>query len=85
MALPTLRMIAFILGIFLITLAISMGIPVITQLSVNAPRNRQHSDGYRQANLQEEVAPFADDATQFGCQRLQDQRRYADEENQERS
>ncbi|MBV2132789.1 TrkH family potassium uptake protein [Pseudomonas sp. MAP12] len=36
MALPTLRMIAFILGIFLITLAISMGIPILTLLTMGA-------------------------------------------------
>ena len=40
MALPTLRMIAFILGIFLITLAISMGNPVITQLSMTGAEER---------------------------------------------
>ncbi|HEY8329772.1 MAG TPA: TrkH family potassium uptake protein [Pseudomonas sp.] len=37
MALPTLRMIAFILGIFLITLALSMIIPIITLLSMDNP------------------------------------------------
>jgi trk system potassium uptake protein TrkH len=34
MALPTLRMIAFILGIFLITLAISMAIPIVVELTM---------------------------------------------------
>ncbi|MCM2330061.1 trk system potassium uptake protein TrkH [Geopseudomonas sagittaria] len=37
MALPTLRMIAFILGIFLITLGVSMVIPIITLLSMGTP------------------------------------------------
>ena len=37
MALPTLRLIAFLLGIFLITLAFSMIIPIITQLSMGPP------------------------------------------------
>lgn len=37
MALPTLRLIAFILGIFLITLAFSMIIPIITLLSMGTP------------------------------------------------
>ena len=32
MALPTLRIIGFIIGIFLITLAISMAIPMLTLL-----------------------------------------------------
>ncbi|MCY1406571.1 Trk system potassium uptake protein TrkI [compost metagenome] len=37
MALPTLRLIAFLLGIFLITLAFSMIIPIITLLSMGTP------------------------------------------------
>jgi len=40
MALPTLRLIAFILGIFLITLAVSMIIPIITQLTMKGSEER---------------------------------------------
>ncbi|HEY6611236.1 MAG TPA: TrkH family potassium uptake protein [Pseudomonas sp.] len=40
MALPTLRMIAFILGIFLITLAVSMVIPILTQLTMKGTEER---------------------------------------------
>lgn len=40
MALPTLRMIAFILGIFLITLAGSMIIPIVTQLTMSGAEER---------------------------------------------
>lgn len=40
MALPTLRMIAFILGIFLITLAVSMVIPILTQLTIKGTEER---------------------------------------------
>lgn len=40
MALPTLRMIAFILGIFLITLAVSMVIPILTQLTMKGSEER---------------------------------------------
>ena len=40
MALPTLRMIAFILGIFLITLAVSMAIPIVTQLTMKGADER---------------------------------------------
>ncbi|OEC41879.1 potassium transporter TrkH [Pseudomonas sp. 1D4] len=39
MALPTLRLIGFIIGIFLITLAISMVIPVITVIAYDRPQD----------------------------------------------
>ena len=45
MALPTLRMIAFILGIFLITLAVSMAIPVLTLLMIGTRQSCPPSSG----------------------------------------
>ena len=39
MALPTLRIIGFIIGIFLITLAVSMAIPMLTLLIFEHPED----------------------------------------------
>ena len=45
MALPTLRIIAFIIGIFLITLSASMVIPMLALLCSNAPTTSAPSPG----------------------------------------